>query len=78
MSEETKQPDPSEILTNRVNKAYVAKDYTLLNGGTDNIVMIQGERAETEPVDVLLTYEGMKEVLDSLRESTEVKEEPKE
>jgi hypothetical protein len=75
MSEETKQPDPSEILTNRVNQAYVAKDYTLLNGGTDNIVMIQGERAETEPVDVLLTYEGMKEVLDSLRESTEVKEE---
>ena len=75
MSEETKQLDPSEILTNRVNKFYVAKDYTLLNGGTDNIVMIQGERAETEPVDVLLTYEGMKEVLDSLRESTEVKEE---
>jgi hypothetical protein len=78
MSEEIKQPDPSEVLTSRVNNSYVAKDYTLLNGGTDNIVMIQGERAETEPVDVLLTYEGMKEVLDSLRESTEVKEEPKE
>jgi len=78
MSEETKQLDPSEILTNRVNKSYVAKDYTLLNGGTDNIVMIQGERAETEPVDVLLTYEGMQEVLESLRESTEVKEEVKE
>jgi len=78
MSEETNQQtelNPAEVLTNRVNKAYVAKDYTLLNGGTDNIVMIQGERAESEPVDVLLTYDGMEEVLNSLKDSTTPKEE---
>ena len=75
MSEETKQQDPSEVLTNRVNSAYVAKDYTLLNGGTDNIVMIQGERKDADPVDVLLTYDGMEEVLKSLKESTTPKQE---
>jgi hypothetical protein len=81
MSEETNQqtePNPAEVLTNRVNKAYVAKDYTLLNGGTDNIVMIQGERKESEPVDVLLTFDGMEEVLNSLKSSTTPKEEVKE
>jgi hypothetical protein len=75
MSEETKQQDPSEVLTNRVNSAYVAKDYTLLNGGTDNIVMIQGERKDADPVDILLTYDGMEEVLGSLKESTTPKQE---
>jgi hypothetical protein len=75
MSEETKQQDPSEVLTNRVNNAYVAKDYTLLNGGTDNIVMIQGERKDSDPVDILLTYDGMEEVLGSLKESTTPKQE---
>jgi hypothetical protein len=75
MNEKTKQQDPSEVLTNRVNSAYVAKDYTLLNGGTDNIVMIQGERKDADPVDVLLTYDGMEEVLKSLKESTTPKQE---
>jgi hypothetical protein len=75
MNEKTKQQDPSEVLTNRVNSAYVAKDYTLLNGGTDNIVMIQAERKDSDPVDVLLTYEGMEEVLKSLKESTTPKQE---
>jgi hypothetical protein len=75
MSEETKQQDLSEVLTNRVNSAYVAKDYTLLNGGTDNIVMIQGERKDSDPVDILLTYDGMEEVLGSLKESTTLKQE---
>jgi hypothetical protein len=58
-----------------VNSAYVAKDYTLLNGGTDNIVMIQGERKDSDPVDILLTYDGMEEVLGSLKESTTLKQE---
>jgi hypothetical protein len=75
MSEETNQPNPSEELTSRVNSAYVAKDYTLLNGGTDNIVMIQGERKDADPVDILLTYDGMEEVLKSLKESTTPKQE---
>jgi hypothetical protein len=75
MSEETNQTKPSEELTKRVNSAYVAKDYTLLNGGTDNIVMIQGERKDSDPVDILLTYDGMEEVLGSLKESTTPKQE---
>jgi hypothetical protein len=78
MSEETNQTKPSEELTKRVNSAYVAKDYTLLNGGTDNIIMILGEREGVEPVDILLTYEGMEEVVASLKESTTPKQEVKE
>jgi hypothetical protein len=79
MSKETAntEPETNEVLTTRVNSAYVAKDYTLLNGGTDNIVMIQGERKESEPVDVLLTYDGMEEVLNNLKSSTTPKEENK-
>lgn len=76
MSEETTKQ--SEELTKRINGAYTAKDYTLLNGGTDNIVMIQGERDEKDPVDILLTYDGMKEVVDSLKQDVEKKEETKE
>ncbi len=59
------QPVNNE-LTERVNKAYIANNYTLLNGGSDNIVMISGEKDE-ESVDVMLTLEGMEEVSASLR-----------
>jgi hypothetical protein len=37
--------------------------------------MIQGERKDADPVDVLLTYDGMEEVLKSLKESTTPKQE---
>jgi hypothetical protein len=78
MSEKTEQtasPLAPDSLQERVDKAYIAKGYTLLNGGTDNIVMIQGERKDVDPVDVLLTYDGMEEVLKSLKESTTPKQE---
>jgi hypothetical protein len=54
-------------LTDRVNNAYLANNYTLLNGGTDNVVMIKGDKNDTS-VDVLLTLEGMEEVSKTLRE----------
>jgi hypothetical protein len=58
-------------LTERVNNAYLASNYTLLNGGTDNVVMIKGDRGADEnkqSVDVLLTLEGMEEVSKTLRD----------
>jgi len=64
-------------LTERVNNAYLASNYTLLNGGTDNVVMIKGDRGADEnkqSVDVLLTLEGMEEVSKTLR--TEVDSKP--
>ena len=54
-------------LTDRVNNAYLANNYTLLNGGTDNVVMIKGDKNDTS-VDVLLTLEGMEEVSKTLRD----------
>jgi iron only hydrogenase large subunit-like protein len=40
--------------------------------------MIQGEREGVNPVDVLLTFDGMEEVLNNLKSSTTPKEEIKE
>jgi hypothetical protein len=75
MSEEQTNETPTKVvnneLTERVNNAFVANNYTLLNGGTDNVVMIKGEKESSidgrNSVDVLLTLEGMEEVAETLR-----------
>ena len=64
-------------LTERVNNAYLASNYTLLNGGTDNVVMIKGDKEGKDPVDVLLTLEGMEEVASTLRKEVDSKPEAK-
>jgi hypothetical protein len=77
MSEEankTASPLAPETLQERVDKAYIAKGYTLLNGGTDNILMIQGEKNETT-ADILMTFDGIKEMVDQLEPDTQPKEE---
>jgi hypothetical protein len=71
MSEE-QQPNetPTQVvnneLTERVNNAFIANGYTLLNGGTDNVIMISGDKDE-KSVDLLLTLEAMEEVSKTLR-----------
>lgn len=62
---ETTQVVNSE-LTERVNNAYIANNYTLLNGGTDNVIMISGEKDDAS-ASMLLTLEGMEEVVKTLR-----------
>ena len=59
-------------LTERVNNAYIASNYTLLNGGTDNVVMVRGDK-DDKSVDVLLTLEGMEEVAQTLRKEVDSK-----
>jgi len=54
-------------LTERVNNAFIANGYTLLNGGSDNVIMISGDKEGKDPVDLLLTLEGMEEVSKTLR-----------
>lgn len=65
-----------DTLQERVDKAYIAKGYTLLNGGTDNILMIQGEKNEAN-ADILMTWEGAKEMVEQLAPETKPKEEVK-
>lgn len=69
MSEQTEQTAQlvNNELTERVNNAYIASNYTLLNGGTDNVVLIKGDKDGKDPVDVMLTLEGMEEVSQTLR-----------
>jgi hypothetical protein len=59
-------------LTERVNNAYIANGYTLLNGGSDNVVMVKGEK-DDKSVDLLLTLEGMEEVATTLRSELDKK-----
>lgn len=70
MSEQTNET-PTQLvnneLTERVNNAFIANGYTLLNGGSDNVIMISGDKEGKDPVDVLLTLEGMEEVSKTLR-----------
>ena len=86
MSEE-QQPNetPTQLvnneLTERVNNAYIASNYTLLNGGTDNVVMVKGDRGKDDnkqSVDVLLTLDGMEEVSKTLRAEVDSKPESNE
>lgn len=79
MSEEQKNETTQVVnneLTDRVNNAYLANNYTLLNGGTDNVVMIKGDK-DDKSVDVLLTLEGMEEVSKTLRAEVDSKPEAK-
>ena len=63
-------------LTERVNNAYIANNYTLLNGGTDNVIMISGDKNDAS-ADMLLTLEGMEEVSKTLRAEADKKPEAK-
>ena len=63
-------------LTERVNNAYIANNYTLLNGGTDNVIMISGDKNDAS-ADMLLTLEGMEEVSKTLRAEADNKPEAK-
>lgn len=68
MSEEQNQQTTkvNNELTERVNAAYIANNFTLLNGGTDNIIMISGENKEAK-ADVLVTYDALEQVLSDLK-----------
>ena len=63
-------------LTERVNNAYIANNYTLLNGGTDNVIMISGDKNDAS-ADMILTLEGMEEVSKTLRAEADNKPEAK-
>ena len=63
-------------LTERVNNAYIANGYTLLNGGSDNVIMISGDKDDAS-ADMLLTLEGMEEVSKTLRAEADNKPEAK-
>ena len=63
-------------LTERVNNAFIANGYTLLNGGSDNVIMISGDKNDAS-ADMLLTLEGMEEVSKTLRAEADNKPEAK-
>ena len=65
-------PVVNNELTERVNNAYIANGYTLLNGGSDNVVMVKGEK-DDKSVNLLLTLEGMEEVATTLRSELDKK-----
>ena len=78
-TEEIQQPEVQPLepmnvlkasLTERLNHAYIAKEYTLLNGGSDNVIMIQASREGRYPIDILLTFDGLEEVMNQLRPET--------
>ena len=53
-------------MTERVNKAPMASDYTFLMGTTDHVVMISAGE-EDNKVDILMTLESMEEAVATLR-----------
>lgn len=69
MSEQLQPNETAKVnneLTERVNSAYIASDFTLLNGGTDNIIMISGEKDESS-IDILVTFDALEQVLSDLK-----------
>ena len=68
--EQTNPPEISNELTDRVNNAFIANGYTLLNGGSDNVVMISGDKNDKK-AEMLLTLEGMSEIVDQLKKQVE-------
>jgi hypothetical protein len=53
-------------MTDRVNKAPVASDFTFLMGTTDHVVMISAGE-EDNKVDILMTLEDMEYAVTTLR-----------
>ena len=75
-NEQAASPLAPDSLQERVDKAYIASGYTLLNGGSDNILMINGTKGENK-ADLLMTWEGAKEMVEQLESETKPKEEAK-
>jgi hypothetical protein len=78
MSEQTNETTTQMVnneLTERVNNAYIANGYTLLNGGGDNVIMISGDKDDAS-ADMLLTLDGMEEVGKTLRAEAEAIQKP--
>jgi hypothetical protein len=78
MSEQTNETPTQMVnneLTERVNNAYIANGYTLLNGGGDNVIMISGDKDDAS-ADMLLTLDGMEEVSKTLRAEAEAIQKP--
>jgi hypothetical protein len=78
MSEQTNETTTQMVnneLTERVNNAYIANGYTLLNGGGDNVIMISGDKNDAS-ADMLLTLDGMEEVSKTLRAEAEAIQKP--
>jgi hypothetical protein len=66
---EQQQPNETKVneaMTERVNKALEASDYTFLMGTTDHVVMISAGE-EDNKVDILMTLESMEEAVATLR-----------
>jgi ribosome-associated translation inhibitor RaiA len=66
---EQQQPSETKVneaMTERVNKALEASDYTFLMGTTDHVVMISAGE-ENNKVDILMTLESMEEAVATLR-----------
>ena len=66
---EQQQPNETKVneaMTERVNKALEASDYTFLMGSSDHVVMISAGE-ENNKVDILMTLESMEEAVATLR-----------
>lgn len=74
--EQQQQPQVNNELTEQINKAHIAQKFTLLNGGTDNIIMITAQKEESV-VNILITYEGLNEVVKGLKNDVELSSTPK-
>lgn len=80
MSEEQNQETTQLVnneLTERVNNAYIANGYSMLDGGIESFVMISGDKDEKK-ADMLLTLSGICEMADELRAKAEKKNETNE
>ena len=61
-------------MTDRINKALPASDYTFLMGTTDHVVMIHAGEDDNK-VDILMTLGDMEEAITILRDQAD-KEKP--
>jgi len=70
---EQEQPNETKVndeLTERVNKALVAIDYTFLAGSSDHVVIISAGDDDNR-TDVLMTLKDMEEVVSILRDQAD-------
>ena len=64
--EQTNETKVNDAMTDRVNKAPVASDFTFLMSTTDHLVMISAGE-EDNKVDILMTLEDMEYAVTTLR-----------
>lgn len=73
---EQEQPNETKVndeFTERVNNAYIGSGYGIFNGVEEDLVLIFGKNKKDESVDILINFQGLKEMAEDVLSKSQQK-----